>query len=381
MEQSKYEQFTNLPGTGNWRNMELHVGFKFSRAELMSEENAYLTGLYLATPEKTFEKAYAWTDTHESLNSWNDIFYKNLHLPEVNVVVSGRALHPMLPSKFGDTLGPWVDHSAEHPHRVGGDLDILHYMAVDKTTVIIQGDKLHDASPLVFMNKDDSLQSAFKDLKEELTRRAVRLCKLQEIQQQYSQIPGDAFEAFFYETLKQNDIRGMPINMSRLAEKYAEAYTQTHESDPSLTPEQLKYGTIVYVAGELAKNEFFKSNQHIHQDVLEAAIDSLEDANREAHYAQLTPNAVLTGVLKQLPEDVQKDFEDCWYSTQDEVKYLYPDKSEQWQTLTTTCRALQYLEDRIPKDLRYQLFHDNDMELRFVDSMEGEEHGAITPFD
>jgi hypothetical protein len=35
----------------------------------------------------------------------------------------------------------------------------------------------------------------------------------------------------------------------------------------------------------------------------------------------------------------------------------------------------------VPQDLRYQLFHDTDMESRFVDAMEGREHEAITPFD
>jgi hypothetical protein len=103
--------------------------------------------------------------------------------------------------------------------------------------------------------------------------------------------------------------------------------------------------------------------------------------NREAHYAELAPNAVLINILQQLPQEAQKPFEDAWGVRHAEVLEQYPDASTQSNALTAATRALQDVAELVPQDLRYQLFHDTDMESRFVDAMEGREHEAITPFD
>jgi hypothetical protein len=114
---------------------------------------------------------------------------------------------------------------------------------------------------------------------------------------------------------------------------------------------------------------------------MDEAISGLENANREAHYAELAPNAVLINILQQLPQEAQQPFEDAWGVRHAEVLEQYPDASTQSNALTAATRALQDVAELVPQDLRYQLFHDTDMESRFVDAMEGREHEAITPFD
>ena len=371
----------DLPGSGNWRNMEVHVGFKFSRADMLTGVDPYRQGLYYAYIARTFEQAYEWTERHDSLTAWNEHLFKPLQLPEVNVVVSGRANHPILPSKFGATLGPWIDQMLEHPIRVSGDMDILKRMQPDKTDIVIQGDALHPPKHIIAINGAESFDTAIKEARDNLMLRAVRLSRLQEVQALHPEVAPDAMAYWNGLMLNAHDARGSQLSMHRISQAYNDVYTRLKHENPNLTVDQLKYGAAVETAGQYHEATIFNSETQVYCEIMEEAIAGLENANREAHYAQLAPNAVLINILQQLPQEAQKPFEDAWGTRHAEVLEQYPGASAQANALTAATRALQDVAELVPQDLRYQLFHDTDMESRFVDAMEGREHEAITPFD
>lgn len=372
---------SDLPGSGNWRNMELHIGFKFSRADMLSGLDPYRQGLYLAYVSRTFEKAYEWVDRHPSLTAWNENLYQKLNLPEVNVVLSGNAQHPILPSKFDEVIGPWIDQLPDKPTRVPGTLDILKHMTQSKAEIVIQGDALHAPKHIIAINGEAALDTALKEASKELMQRAVRLERLQSLELAHPQVPSDALAYWNGAVLNAHDTRGMQVSMSRITQAYVEIYQRLQNEPGNLTPDQLKYGTAVELAGRYAQESVFNNEKQMFHEIMEDAISGLEDANKYAKYNNLTPEYVMNDILKQLPDGVKESFAALWNNIQPEVQAEYPDKSPQWQTLTTATRVLQCVQEMLPQQLSYELFHNLDIDSRFVDSMEGQEYEAITPFD
>lgn len=363
---------------------EVHVGFKFSLGEILDGNDLGKIDSYRAHPERTFEAAYSWTDkTYNLHDGWTDNVYDHLNLPEVNVVVSGYFAHPVVASKLGETCTP---------RGTIRESEILAYMSPQKTTVVIQGDALHDAKQFTYTNGGHSLASALMEVKNEIEARANNLSELFQSQQYYAKrnMPPVAIQECYRIFLQECNAKGIaPFqnydstigeDFTRFIQKYVREYLETQSSDIPLTQNQLIYGNMVKAAGEFTTSASIE-NRQIFGAMMERAIDKLEDANRDAHYAQLTPSTVLAETIKRLPAETREMFSSIWDAVQVDIDVQYPEKSQQWKALETQYEALTHARECIPQDILQNLLSENSDEFSFINERESAEYEAITPSD
>ena len=363
---------------------EVHVGFKFSLGEIMHTKDLGQITSYHAHPERTFEAAYNWTDkAHNIHNGWTDNLYDSLGLPEVNVVVSGYFTHPVVTSKLGETCTP---------RGTIRESEMLAYMSPQKTTVVIQGDALHNAKQFTFINGSTSPMSALQTIKNEISARTNNLSELVQCQQHYAKMnmPPVAIQECYRIFLQECDAKGMtPFqdydstigeDFTRFIQQYVQEYIATQSSSVPLTQDQLIYGNMVKAAGELTTSASIE-NRQIFGAMMERAIEKLEDANRDAHYAQLTPSAVLAETIKRLPAETREIFSGIWDAVQADIDANYPEKSQQWKALETQYEALTHAREFIPQDILQNLLSENSAEFSFINERESVEYEAITPLD
>jgi hypothetical protein len=366
------------------KKLEIHVGFKFSKADMMNNTiNPYKDGVYAAYIATDFEGAYNWTLFHNSPTTWNDIIYKDLNLPEVDVVVSGRALNANILSHEGELLGSNMDESCEPPKRASEELDILANVQIDEISVFIQGDKLHDAIQ-VSDKYTKSMESAVAIIREELTKRAIHIAQFKEAIEFHPEIPEYAMAEWYRDVLRQSSIRGVKVDAQDVCDKYASVYNQLKKDLPLLTAAQLMHGASVQAAAELAKTQFFKSDKQIYMDVSEAAIDKLEYANYTASIYNLTPSRLIEITLQKIPPEAHTEFRGIWTSNIQTASAVNPGASQQRIAVLAMQRTLQETgtmlsELNITEDTYQQLCEKNEEDIKYIDSIDM--NVERTPFD
>lgn len=362
----------------------IHIGFKFSKADMINNTiNPYKDGVYAAYIATDFEEAYNWTLFQNSQTTWNDILYKDLNLPEVDVIVSGKALNTNILSHEGELLVSEMDESCEPPKRMPEKLDILANVQIDEISVFIQGDKLHDAIQ-VSNQYTKSIENAFTAIREELTKRAIHIAQFKEAIEPHPEIPEYAMAEWYRDVLRQSSMRGVKVDAQDVCDKYASIYNQLKKDLPLLTAAQLMHGASVQAAAELAKTQFFKSDKQIYMDVSEAAIDKLEYANYTASLYNLTPSRLIEITLQKIPPEAHTEFRGIWTSNIQAVSALNTEASQQRIAVLAMQRTLQEAGTMLDKlniteDIYQQLCKQNDEDIGYLDSIGM--NVERTPFD
>lgn len=364
---------------------EVHVGFKFSLGEILHIGDLGQIDSYRAHPERTFEAAYNWTDeTYNLHDGWTDNLYDSLDLPEVNVVVSGYFAHPVVASKLGETCTP-----------IGTirESEILAYMSPQKTTVVIQGDALHDAKQFTCTDGSNSLISALMKVKNEIAARTNNLRELVNHQEYYTKknMPPVAMQEGFRILLQECDAKGVvPFqdyhsktnweNSLLFLQQYAREYLKAQSSNIPMTQNQLIYSNIVKAAGECTTSASIE-NKQIFEAIQKRAMEKLEDVNRDVHYAQLTQDALLQETLRHLPEPNRSLCTDVWQDVQKEIQEKYPEKSPQWQALETQYETVQFMSSLLPDDIVQVLCYNHSVDFNFIHERESAELDEIDTSD